>query len=98
MKKKCGMPLYQMLRRMEAPENAQGLFLKWVDDYRKVALAEGQKLFTFIPDRAVTDPRGFTEALFAFADEQGLDLVIGVAAMGAVGAYLMWRYHFNEKQ
>jgi hypothetical protein len=52
-----------------------------VNDYRKVVLAEGKKLFTFIPDQAVTNPREFTEALFAYAEENGLDLVLTKESM-----------------
>lgn len=71
----------EMISRMESPENAQGLFQKWVEDYRKVVLAEEKKLFTFIPDQAVTDPREFTEALFAFAEKNSLNLVITKESM-----------------
>lgn len=65
-----------VLSRMEQPENAPGLFRKWQEDYRKVVLSERQKVFTFVPDEAVTDPREFTAALFAYADKQGINMVI----------------------
>lgn len=71
----------EMLRRMESPENAQGVFQKWIDDYRKVVLAEGRKLFTFIPEEAVTNPREFTAALFTYADKNNLDLVVTKESM-----------------
>lgn len=71
----------EMISRMESSENVQGLFQKWVEDYRKVVLAEEKKLFTFIPDQAVTDPREFTEALFAYAEENSLNLVITKESM-----------------
>lgn len=71
----------EMISRMESSENVQGLFQKWVEDYRKVVLAEEKKLFTFIPDQAVTDPREFTEALFAYAEKNGLNLVITKESM-----------------
>lgn len=71
----------EMISRMESSENVQGLFQKWVEDYRKVVLAEEKKLFTFIPDQAVTDPREFTEALFAFAEKNSLNLVITKESM-----------------
>jgi DNA-binding transcriptional MerR regulator len=71
----------EMISRMESSENAQGLFQKWVEDYRKVVLAEEKKLFTFIPDQAVTDPREFTEALFAYAEKNSLNLVITKESM-----------------
>lgn len=65
-----------MLQRMEQPENSQNLFQKWKEDYRKVALSEKQKVFTFMPDEAVTNPREFTAALVAHANKHNLDLVI----------------------
>lgn len=71
----------EMISRMESSENVQGLFQKWVEDYRKVVLAEEKKLFTFIPDQAVTDPREFTEALFAYAEKNSLNLVITKESM-----------------
>lgn len=71
----------EMISRMESSENVQGLFQKWVEDYRKVVLTEEKKLFTFIPDQAVTDPREFTEALFAYAEKNSLDLVITKESM-----------------
>jgi DNA-binding transcriptional MerR regulator len=71
----------EMISRMESSENVQGLLQKWVEDYRKVVLAEEKKLFTFIPDQAVTDPREFTEALFAYAEKNSLNLVITKESM-----------------
>lgn len=71
----------EMISRMESSENVQGLFQKWVEDYRKVVLTEEKKLFTFIPDQAVTDPREFTEALFAYAEKNSLNLVITKESM-----------------
>lgn len=71
----------EMISRMESSENVQGLFQKWVEDYRKVVLAEEKKLFTFIPDQAVTEPREFTEALFAYAEKNSLNLVITKESM-----------------
>lgn len=71
----------EMISRMESSENVQGLFQKWVEDYRKVVLAEEKKLFTFIPDQAVTDPREFTEVLFTYAEKNSLNLVITKESM-----------------
>ena len=70
-----------MLERMEHPENAQGLFQKWREDYRKVVLSEKQKVFTFIPDEGVTNPQEFTAALDALANKHNLDLVITKESM-----------------
>ena len=65
-----------LLSRMEQPENKKELFAQWLEDYRKVSLAEHEKVFTFIPQDAVTTAREFTAALFAYADENKLDLVV----------------------
>ncbi|MBQ9165629.1 MAG: MerR family transcriptional regulator [Oscillospiraceae bacterium] len=61
-----------------APESGEktGYFTRWAEDYKKVALSEHEKVFTFIPDDAVTNPREFTSALFAYANEHDLNLVI----------------------
>lgn len=42
----------------------------------ETSCASRQELFTFIPDQAVTNSREFTEALFAYAAKQDVDLVI----------------------
>ena len=65
-----------MLRRMEEPEHQETLSHSWLEDYRKVVLAEREKVFTFIPESSVTNAREFTDALFAYAKEHDLDLVI----------------------
>lgn len=65
-----------LLRRMEAPEVQARLCRRWLEDYRSQARAEAEKVFTFIPESAVTTPREFTDALCAYAREQELDLVI----------------------
>lgn len=75
------MNLDDMLLRMENPENAEGLCSKWLNDYRKVVLSEREKVFTFIPHEAVTNPAEFTAALFTYANEHGLDLVITKESM-----------------
>ena len=70
-----------LLARMDTPETRNGFFQGWLDDYRKVALAEHEKRFTFLPDTAVTTPREFSAALFRYAEENGLDLVITKESM-----------------
>lgn len=65
-----------LLTRVEASATDQSFFRGWLDDYRKVALSEHEKRFTFIPDGAVTTPREFTDALFQYARENDLDLVM----------------------
>ena len=70
-----------LLAQMDTPEARDGFFQGWLNDYRKVALAEHEKRFTFIPDTAVTTPREFSEALFRYARENGLELVITKESM-----------------
>lgn len=65
-----------VLSGMTAPETQNGMFQKWMQDYRKVVLSEREKTFSFVPDGAVTNASEFTDALFAYANENNLDLVI----------------------
>lgn len=65
-----------VLTRMDDPAQKGGFFQSWVDDYRRIALAEHEKRFTFIPDEAVGNAQEFTAALLAYAQEQELDIVI----------------------
>lgn len=71
-----GLNVDDLILRMESPDKKKDLFEAWVNDYRKVVLAEREKVFTFIPDEAVTSPHEFTDALFAYANSHALDLVI----------------------
>lgn len=66
----------RVLCRMDASENADNLFKKWIHDYKKVAKAQHEKVFTFIPEEAVTTPGEFTMALCQYANENDIDLVI----------------------
>ena len=66
----------ELLGRMEAPENRKSLAQTWLEDYKKVRLSQREKVFTFIPEGPVTNAREFTDALFAYANEHELDLVI----------------------
>lgn len=65
-----------LLARMDAPGVRDSFFQGWLRDYRRVALAEHEKRFTFLPDGAVTTPQEFSAALFQYARENGLDLVV----------------------
>ena len=64
------------LSKMTAPEARDGMFQNWLSDYRKVVLSEREKTFSFVPETAVTNPREFTDALFAYANENDLNLVL----------------------
>lgn len=70
------MDMDEVLRRMDAPENREGLFSQWVQDYRRFAKAQREKTFTFIPDTAITNAAEFTLALCQYGTENDLDLVI----------------------
>lgn len=61
---------------MERPTQAGGFFAGWVQDYKRVAAAQHQETFTFVPDGPVTNPREFTDALLAWSREAGKDIVI----------------------
>lgn len=63
------------LTRMEAPAQA-GWFTGWVQDYTKVASALSKEQFSFTPDSEVRTPQQVSAALFAYAEQQNLDIVI----------------------
>lgn len=65
-----------VLRRMEAPENREGLFTQWVDDYKRFARAQQKKTYTFYPEEEIEHANDVTMALFRYADENKLDMVI----------------------
>lgn len=65
-----------LLTRLDDPEANKGFFQGWLRDYRKAALAEHEKRFTFLPDEAVTTPQEFSAALFQYARENDLELII----------------------
>ena len=70
-----------LLARMDSPQAGEGFFQDWLRDYRKVALAQHEKRFTFLPDEAVTTPQEFSAALFHYAKENDLDLTITKESM-----------------
>ena len=70
-----------VLSRMTAPESEESMFRNWLSDYRKVVLSEAQKTFCFVPEVAVTNPREFSDALFIYAKENDLNLVITKESM-----------------
>lgn len=57
-------------------EPTRGWFTGWVNDYRTMARTEHQRSFTFTPDAPVTNASEFTDALFAYAQTQHLNLVV----------------------
>ena len=64
------------LSKMTAPESRDGMFQNWLSDYRKVVLSEREKTFSFVPETSVTNAKEFTDALFAYANENDLNLVL----------------------
>lgn len=68
------------LTRMDSSAG-RGWFTGWVNDYRAIARARQRREFTFTPEGPVTNPAQFTDALFAFAQEQNLDLVVTQESM-----------------
>lgn len=54
----------------------EGFFKDWVKDYKYVVDENRDMDFTFIPDIAITNEREFTDALFQYADQEKINLVI----------------------
>lgn len=63
------------LTRMEAAP-ASDWFTGWKEDYQAMAKVEHLRSFTFTPDTPVSTPAEFSDALFAYAREHDLDLVV----------------------
>ena len=70
-----------VLSRMTAPDVQDTMFRNWLSDYRKVVLSEREKTFSFVPEVAVTNAREFTDALFIYASENDLNLVMTKESM-----------------
>lgn len=71
----------RLLADAAAPQKTGGFFTGWVDDYKAFARAQHELRFTFFPDGAVTTPQEFSDALFAYARDNNLDLVITKESM-----------------
>ena len=54
----------------------EGFFKDWIHDYKLVVEANRNMDFTFIPDTPITNEREFTDALFAYANDEKVNLVI----------------------
>lgn len=68
-----------MLRHMDGQEDS--LFAAWKKDYKQMADAEGKKMFTIVPDGAVTTPEEFAQELRSYAAENHLDLTLTKGGM-----------------
>lgn len=71
----------RLLTDAAAPQKSGGFFTGWVEDYKAFARAQHELRFTFFPDGSVTTPQEFSEALFAYARENDLNLVITKESM-----------------
>lgn len=54
----------------------EGFFKDWIMDYRRIVEENLDMDFSFVPDNPITNEREFTEALFAYANQENLELVI----------------------
>lgn len=70
-----------VLEEMEKMEAQGGRFMMIVDDYKKLAKAERKRKFSFVPNNMALTPAEFSEALFEYARENNLDLVITKESM-----------------
>ena len=66
----------KVLLEMNDIEKRGGLFMSIIDDYKQVKKEEAMRSFTFRPDTMVMNPREFTDALLAYADENNLRIFI----------------------
>ncbi len=71
----------RLLDSMNAAQGSHGFFAGWVEDYRKLCRFYRDKVFSFTPEDAVTNPAEFTMALCHYAYENNLDLVITKESM-----------------
>lgn len=58
-----------------------GFFTKWISDYKCVLASNKDMDFSFIPDNPITNEREFTDALFAYANKENINLVITKESM-----------------
>ena len=70
-----------VLQEMEKIEEKGGRFMNIIEDYKKYAKAERKRTFSFTPDNMALTPAEFSEALFQYADENHLNLVITKESM-----------------
>lgn len=70
-----------VLQKMEDLERKGGKFKSILNDYKKVVRAEERKRFSFKPDNMALTPAEFTEALFQYANENNLNLVVTKESM-----------------
>ena len=69
------------LNKMNMVEQNGGKFMEIIKDYKRFAAAESRRRFSFKPDSMVQNPTEFTEALFQYANENDLKLVLTKGGM-----------------
>lgn len=74
----------EVLGKMDDLEKQGGYFRSIIDDYKKVSQAEYSQNFTICFSDHVSTPAEFTEALFQYADEKDLNLVVTEEGMHPV--------------
>lgn len=70
----------QYLDQMEHASN-EGFFTGWINDYKRIKEANKDRDFTFMPNGSVRNAKEFTNALFEFAENEKVDLVITKESM-----------------
>ncbi len=70
----------QYLDQMEHASN-EGFFTGWINDYKRIKEANKDRDFTFMPNGSVRNAKEFTNALFEFAENEKIDLVITKESM-----------------
>ena len=58
-----------------------GFFKDWVEDYKYILRENRDMDFSFVPNTAITNVREFTEALFEYANNEKVNLIITKEAM-----------------
>ena len=76
--------LDNILQEMDTIEKNGGKFMSIIQDYRRFAMAEELKHFSFKPDTMVQNPDEFREALLQYAEENHLALIITREGMNPV--------------
>lgn len=71
----------KILQEMDTIEKNGGKFMSIIQDYRRFAIAEESKQFSFKPDTMIQNPDEFRDALLQYAEENHLDLVITKGGM-----------------
>lgn len=77
----AGLDVDKYLEEMETEERNGAVFAEWFADFKKVVAAEAEREFFFMPDNRCKNKAEFTEALFQYANENNLNLVITKESM-----------------